>query len=151
MVIFAFILGHPLGCIYLSFSVLLSGTKKSRSCGSGAHGSCMAEEFVSDFVAGSFWVLFSCFCFLNRFRSALMGTGFVMAGFLRLSVHLRRSSSFIGLRTHWYGATLHGSAWLNHSWLNRRCYPVVRCMAAIYRMFCFTLVLPSTLLSGHSI
>ena len=79
------------------------------------------------------------------------GTGFVMAGFLRLSVHLRRSSSFIGLRTHWYGATLHGSAWLNHFWLNRRCHPVVRCMAAIYRMFCFTLVLPSTLLSGHSI
>ena len=78
---------------------------------------------------------FFCFCFLSRFRSALMGTGFVMAGFLRLSVHLRRSSSFIGLRTHWYGATLHGSAWLNHSWLNRRCYPVVRCMAAIYRMF----------------
>ena len=39
------------------------------------------------------------YCFLDRFRSALMGTGFVMAGFLRLSVHLRRSSSFIGLHT----------------------------------------------------
>ena len=62
VVIFGFILGHPLGCIYLSFSVLLSGTKKSRSCGS-----CMAEESVSDFVAESFWVLFLGIVFLTGF------------------------------------------------------------------------------------
>jgi hypothetical protein len=62
VVIFGFIPGHPLGCICLSFSVLLSGAKKSRSCGS-----CMAEEFVSDFVAESFWVLFFGFVFLTGF------------------------------------------------------------------------------------
>ena len=89
VVIFGFIPGHPLGCICLSFSVLLSGARKIRSCGS-----CMVEEFVSDSWQNPSGY-FSLVLFSLPVSIGFNGTGFVMAGFLRLSVHLRRSSSFM--------------------------------------------------------
>lgn len=144
MVIFGFTPGHPLGCICLSFSVLLSGAKKIRSCGS-----CMVEEFVSDSWQNPSGY-FSLVLFSLPVSIGFNGTGFVMAGFLRLSVHLRRSSSFMAFaHMVWRYSSRQRMAesFLVEQTLSSRCSLHGGYLSHVF----FTLVLPSTLLSGHSI
>jgi hypothetical protein len=78
------------------------------------------------------------------------GTGFVMAGFLRLSVHLRRSSSFMAFaHMVWRYSSRQRMAesFLVEQTLLSCCLLHGGYLSHVF----FTLVLPSTLLSSHSI